>query len=70
MENPFEQFRPDSEQSQKIVEENVMSSIHLKVHLAHILEFFLAIFGTILRGSITNLAPDDRANTSDEEYFF
>lgn len=45
MENPFKKLVPDQEPPQEQIQEEVMSSVHLKSHFSDILEFFMAIFG-------------------------
>jgi len=45
MENPFKKLIPDQEPPQDQIQEEVMSSVHLKSHFSDILEFFMAIFG-------------------------
>ena len=74
MANPFKQFLPDEELPKKEIEEQVMSSVHIKSHLAGILEFFFAIMGITLRDSIAvvpeneNLSENKEGN--DPDYFF
>jgi len=76
MANPFKQYLPEDLNPKEELEENVMSSIHLKAHFASVLEFFLAILGITIQETVLPAAdqvPMDKKQPKDldePDYFY
>lgn len=58
MENPFKQLVPDQKPPKEQIQEEVMSSVHLKSHFSDILEFFMAIFGVKREETVSSQGVD------------